>query len=174
VVPVTEGRVDVGGAAYQLVDPVDVPLDHRAIPVHMLRPIDLAGAPSLEAARHALRSALGRRFLVTWFAEVEAAFLDKIFGGGYRRWMRRAVDVRRLVVALEGAEHGPLTLAACADRYRIPVADPHHALDDALVTAQLFLVTAVKLGERGIRSVGELTEAVPAASTTELRVRPPW
>ena len=174
VVPVTEGRIDVGGAVYQLVDPLDVPLDRRAIPVHMLRPVDLAGAPSLEAARQALRAALGRRFLVTWFAEVEAAFLDKIFGGGRRRWMRRAVDVRRLVAALEGPEHGPLTLAACADRYRIPVADPHHALDDALVTAQLFLVTAAKLADRGIRSVDELAEAAPAASSANLRVRPPW
>jgi DNA polymerase-3 subunit epsilon len=173
VVPVTEGRIDVGGGVYQLVDPADVPLDTRAIPVHMLRPMDLAGAPSLEAAREALRTALGRRFLVTWFAEVEAAFLDKIFGGGRRRWLRRAVDVRRLVVALEGAEHEPLTLAACADRYRIPVADPHHALDDALVTAQLFLVTAAKLADRGIRSVGALAEATPAPSTG-LRVRPPW
>ena len=174
VVPVTEGRIDVGDSVYQLVDPVDVPLDRSAIPVHMLRPIDLAGAPNLEAAREALRAALGRRFLITWFAEVEAAFLDKIFGGGRKRWMRRAVDVRRLVVALEGESHGPLTLAACAERYRIPVADPHHALDDALVTAQLFLVTAAKLADRGTKSVEGLVDAVAPAATNLLRVRPPW
>ncbi len=102
VVPVTEGRIDVGGSVYQLVDPVDVPLDHEAISVHMLRPIDLADAPSLDAARDALRSALGRRFLIAWFAEVEASFLDKIFGGGRKRWMRRAVDVRQLVAVFEG------------------------------------------------------------------------
>ena len=82
VVPVTAGRIDVGDAVYQLVDPVDVPLDRQAIGVHMLRPLDLVDAPSLDAAREALRAALGRRFLITWFAEVEAAFLDKMFGGG--------------------------------------------------------------------------------------------
>lgn len=173
VVPVTEGRIDVGGAVYQLVDPVDVPLDERAIPVHMLRPIDLAGAPSLDAAREALRAALGRRFLVTWFAEVEAAFLAKIFGGGQRRWMRRAVDVRRLVATLEGEEHGPLTLASCAERYRIPVADPHHALDDALMTAQLFLMLATKLGERGMESVKDLQAADAVRPPTMLRPRAP-
>jgi DNA polymerase-3 subunit epsilon len=163
VVPLAEGRIDVGGAVYQLVDPVDVAFDHQAVTVHMLRPIDLAGAPSLDAAREALRAALAERFLITWFAEVEAAFLDKIFGGGRKGWMRRSIDVRRLVAALEGDEHGPLTLAACAERYGIPVADPHHALDDALVTAQLFLVTACKLGMRGIRSVRDLSEAGPSA-----------
>lgn len=174
VVPVTAGRIDVGGAVYQLVDPVDVPLDRRAIGVHMLRPLDLVDAPSLEAAREALRAALGRRFLITWFAEVEAAFLDKIFGGGRKRWMRRAVDVRRLVAGLEGDAHGPLTLAACAERYRIPVADPHHALDDALVTAQLFLVMARKLADRGIRSVAELGDATGSSTPNLRRARPPW
>jgi len=173
MVPVTEGRIDVGGAVYQLVDPVDVPLDIRAIPVHMLRPIDLAGAPSLEAAREALRAALGRRFLVTWFAEVEAAFLDKLFGGGRKSWLRRSVDVRRLVVALEGDDHGPLTLEACAQRYRVPVASPHHALDDALVTAQLFLVIATKLGERGMRSIKDLQGATVVRPPTLSRPRAP-
>jgi DNA polymerase III epsilon subunit-like protein len=87
--------------------------------------------------------------------------------------MRRAVDVRRLVAELEGEAHGPLTLAACAERYEIPVADPHHALDDALVTAQLFLVTAAKLGGRGLHSVAELADA--ASPTPALRrTRPPW
>ena len=173
VVPVTEGRIDVGDSVYQLVDPVDVPLDRSAIPVHMLRPIDLADAPSLEAARAALRAALGRRFLVTWFAEVEAAFLDKIFGGGHRRWMRRSIDVRRLVAALEGEERGPLTLSACAERYRIPIASPHHALDDALVTAQLFLVMATKLAGRGTRSVQDLAGAEPLAPPILRRPRAP-
>ncbi len=174
VVPVTEGRIDVGDAVYQLVDPVDVPFDRQAIGVHMLRPLDLVDAPSLDAARDALRAALGRRFLITWFAEVEAAFLDKIFGGGRTRWMRRAVDVRRLVAELEGEAHGPLTLAACAERYQIPVADPHHALDDALVTAQLFLVTAAKLGARGLHSVAELADAARPTPLALRRARPPW
>jgi DNA polymerase-3 subunit epsilon len=158
---------------YQLVDPAGVPLDRQAIAVHMLRPIDLVDAPSLDSAREALRGALGGRFLITWFAEVEAAFLDKMFGGGRKRWMRRAVDVRRLVASFEGDGHGPLTLAACAERYSIPVADAHHALDDALVTAQLFLVMARKLADRGIRSVAELAD-VAEPSATNLRVRPPW
>jgi DNA polymerase-3 subunit epsilon len=174
VVPVTNGRIDVGDSVYQLVDPVDVAFDPQAVTVHGLRPIDLAGAPSLEAAREALSATLDRRFLIAWFAEVEAAFLDKLFGGGHKRWMRRAVDVRRLVAALEGDGRGPLTLNACAERYGVPVASPHHALDDALVTAQLFLIVAAKLAAgRGARSVRDLSEARAPAGPS-LRVRPPW
>ena len=172
VVPVTEGRIDVGDSVYQLVDPVDVPLDRQAITIHRPPPHGPVDAPSLDAARAALRAALGRRFLITWFAEVEAAFLDKIFGGGRKRWMRRAVDVRRLVASLEERWVG-LTLEACADRYGVPVASPHHALDDALVTAQLFLVVATKLAARGVKSVEE-----PAGGgrvhRRRCRARPRW
>lgn len=171
-VPVDGGRIDVGRAQYQLVDPVDVPLNHQAITIHGLRPIDLRGAPSLGAARAALRDALSRRFLITWFASVEATLLDKLFGGGPKAWLRRAVDVRRLVAALEGTDAG-LTLEVCAARYGVPVASPHHALDDALVTAQLFLVVATKLGERGIKSVKDL-QAADVVRPTLRRPRAPF
>jgi DNA polymerase-3 subunit epsilon len=172
VVPVDEGRIDVGGAAYQLVHPADVPLDHQAITIHGLRPVDLRDAPSLEAARAALRVALDRRFLITWFAGVEAAFLDKLFGGGRKAWMRRAIDVRRMVAALEESDVR-LTLEACADRYGVPVASPHHALDDALVTAQLFLVIATKLAARGRKSVKDLQAADVVRPPILLRPRAP-
>ncbi|MGH2594498.1 MAG: 3'-5' exonuclease [Actinomycetota bacterium] len=172
VVPIDEGRIDVGGAAYQLVDPADIPLDHQAITIHGLRPVDLRGAPSIEAARAALCDALHRRFLITWFAGVEAAFLDKLFGGGRKAWMHRAIDVRRMVAALEESGAG-LTLEACADRYGVPVASPHHALDDALVTAQLFLVVATKLAERGVKSVKDLQAADVVRPPEMLRPRAP-
>jgi DNA polymerase-3 subunit epsilon len=147
-VPIHMGRIEVGQAVYQLVDPGHIPPSNESITVHGLRPVDLRGAPSLEAARSALGSAIDGRFLVTWWAGVEAAFLDKIFGGGVRRWRRRALDVRDLVIALEGEAGRRLTLTEAADRFCVPVANPHHALDDALVTAQLLLVTASRLARR--------------------------
>jgi DNA polymerase-3 subunit epsilon len=62
------------------------------------------------------------------------------------------------VSAPEGSDV-TLTLEGCADRYGVPVASPHHALDDALVTAQLFLVVATKLTARGVRAVKDLQGA---------------
>ena len=38
----------------------------------------------------------------------------------------------------------------------MPVANPHEALDDAMVTAQLFLLVAARLEHRGFGSVRSL------------------
>jgi DNA polymerase-3 subunit epsilon len=162
LIPIESGRVNLGESRYQLVDPGPVPPAPETIVVHGLRPVDLTGAPSLEAARAALSASLERRFLVAWFATVEAAFLDKLFGGGVNWWLKRTVDVRKLVFDLERLPSGELpggrdfTLAGTAARYGVPVASPHHALDDALVTAQLFLVTASMMEERGKGTVRAL------------------
>lgn len=160
-VPIRRGRIEVGESVYQLVDPGDVAPSPQSITVHGLRPVDLRGAPSFEAARAALKSEIQGRFLVTWHAKVEASFLHKIYGGAPDAWMKRAVDVWKLVIALEGREAMYLTLTEAAERFGVPVASPHHALDDALVTAQLFLVTAHRLAQRGKRSVRDLLGALP-------------
>ena len=46
----------------------------------------------------------------------------------------------------EGRRAAPgYALTQTAERFGVPVSDPHDALDDALVTAQLFLVLAGRL-----------------------------
>jgi DNA polymerase III subunit epsilon len=158
VVPIRNGAVEVGESVYELVDPGDVVPSRASIVVHGLRPVDLVGAPSVATARSLLGACLAGKFLVTWWAPVEAAFLDKLFGGGQKSWLKRILDVRDLLIALEGDGVADLTLTAAAERFGVPVAAPHHALDDALVTAQLFLVTATKLAGRGA-SVRDLVRA---------------
>lgn len=149
VVPVRGGRVIVGESHHQLIEP-HVPPSPRSQTIHELRPQDLAGSPSIAQARDELRTALDSRYLLVWFAGVEVHFLDAIFGGGRRRWRRRTIDVRNLAIAADGLG-GPTRdkpgypLSGTAARYGVPVADAHQALDDALVTAQLFLVLADKL-----------------------------
>jgi DNA polymerase III epsilon subunit-like protein len=64
------------------------------------------------------------------------------------------VDVRWLVLAILGEDGDRLTLSEAADRFDVRVTTPHHALDDALVTARLFLATATELAP-GLRSVGD-------------------
>lgn len=156
VVPIRGGRVQVGGAVHQLVIP-GVPASASSMKIHHILPQDLAGAPPLEEARETLRSALEGRFVLAWYAEVELAFLRRIFGGRRRTWRRRTVDARRLAIELEGTHPDVRnTLSATAARYGVPVSSPHEALEDALVTAQLFLVLATKLEERGSRSVRSL------------------
>ena len=149
VTPVIEGRIRMSGAIHQLIEP-RVPPSPRSQTIHELRPQDLAGSPTLEEARGALADALRGRVLLVWFAEVEMNFLRAIFGGLARTWRRRTIDVRNLAISVDGAPRSarlnlgyPLT--STAERFGVPVANPHEALDDALVTAQLFLVLVDKL-----------------------------
>jgi len=160
-VALRRGRVDLGEAAYDLVDPGTVTPSRGSVTVHGLRPVDLRGAPSLDAARASLTDAIAGRFLVTWVADVEAAFLDRLYGGGVRRWLRRCIDVRPLARSLDEDPATPFTLASVAERHSVPVSSPHHALDDALVTAQLFMVCASKLAARGVTSVRDLRAVRP-------------
>jgi DNA polymerase-3 subunit epsilon len=156
VVPIDGGRIDVGRSVYEIVDPGDVEPTRESVTIHGLRPMDVRGASSTDAARDTLREALSGKFLITWYATVEASFLAKLFGTRRARWLRRSIDVRKLVVGLLGAEAARMTLQQAAARFDVPVASPHHALDDALVTAQLFLVAASKLGASGTRTPRDL------------------
>lgn len=164
VVPVRSGRVVLGEAVHQLVVP-RVPSSAISMRIHQILPKDLAGAPPIEVAREHLRTALHGRFVLTWFADVEVSFLSKIFEIRRRAFARRTIDVRELAFALEGKRDAPgvrYSLSAVAERYGVPVASPHEALDDALVTAQLFLVLATKLEQRGfgpVRGYLALTKA---------------
>jgi DNA polymerase III subunit epsilon len=159
-VPVQDGRIRMSGAVGQLVEP-HVPPSPRSQTIHELRPQDLAGAPPLAEAGGVLADALADRFLLVWFAPVEMSFLRGIFGGRARTWRRRTIDVRSLAIAADGAppaarnEPG-YALSGTARRHRVPVDNPHDALDDALVTAQLFLVLATKLPQLDRPTVRDL------------------
>jgi DNA polymerase-3 subunit epsilon len=155
-VPVRGGRVVVGEGAERLVA-AGVASSPTSMKIHQLLPRDLEEGLPPEDAGDELRSSLEGRFLLTWYADVEVAFLRRMLGGRARTWVRRTVDVRRLAIELEHADpEARFGLSACARRYGVPVASPHEALDDALVTAQLFLVLASKLEGRGFRTVRSL------------------
>jgi DNA polymerase-3 subunit epsilon len=166
VVPVDNGRAKVGGSIHQLVRP-EVPPSPRSQTFHLLRPLDLAEAPTMRETAEDLRRRLARRFLLAWFAEVEVHFLAKSLGGSVRTWRRRTIDVRNLAIAVDGRppsirdEHG-YPLSGLARRYGVPVAAPHEAYDDALVTAQLFLVLVSKLPGRPRPSIRDLVRIAGA------------
>jgi DNA polymerase-3 subunit epsilon len=160
VVPVRHGRVILAESEYREVAP-EAPLTARSIVVHGLRPLDLQGAPTLSQVLSDLHASLERRYLLAWSADVEAGFLSRAFGGSERWWRRRIVDVLLLAQVadrLEGraARPGDYNLTIAAARLGTPVHAPHHAFDDALTTAQIFLVLATKLSMRGYRTPARL------------------
>lgn len=163
VVPVRSGRVVLRDAVHQLIDP-HVPPSTHSQKIHELRPQDLAGSPRLEQAREHLRDAIAGRHLLVWFADVEVHFLAAIFGGTVGSWRRRTIDVRNLAIEADGAPRSARAqlgygLSWAAGRLGVPVADPHDALDDALVTAQAFLILTTRLPESPDPTVADLIRA---------------
>ena len=157
LVPVDGGRVVLGGARYATVAPV-VEISPSSIAVHGLLPDTLTAAPPLSEVRSVLASSLEGRFLVTWAGSIEAAFLSRILGGSRRRWLARTVDVRELAKALDRRRAAPgdgdiRGLEDTMARFELPAERAHHAFDDALMTAELFLAVAAKLGPHGFGSV---------------------
>ncbi len=166
VVPVEGGRVRLRDSVHQLVSP-RVPPSPRSQTIHELRPQDLAGSPGIDEARQALAAALAGRFLLAWFADVEVHFLAAIFGGSLRRWRRRTIDVRNLAITVDGAPRAirgkpGYALSASAEAFGVPVVNPHEAFDDALVTAQLFLVLVSKMPGRPEPTVRQLLRTAGA------------
>ncbi len=162
VVPVGEGRVVLSETSYREVAPSRAS-GGRAVAVHELRSADLALAPPIAAVRGELASALAGRVLLAWVADVEIAFLRRIFGGSERAWRRRTVDVWRLSMAVDRLEGRPVkerrTLAGTCVHFGVPVEDEHHALDDALMTAEVFLVLASRMEARGLPTLRTLAAA---------------
>jgi DNA polymerase-3 subunit epsilon len=160
VIPVSGGRVTVADSIHQLVRP-DVPPSPRSQMVHLMRPQDLAGEPPIEDVRDRLHASLERRYVLAWFAQVEVVFLRRTFGGTRRWWNARTIDVRNLAIAVDREPREVRAklgygLSSVAKRYGVPVANPHEAYDDALVTAQLFLVLVGKLPDLPHPTAGDL------------------
>ena len=105
VVPVLDGRVALAGSVYRTVSMASE-LSAPSIVVHGLLPSDLADSPPIEEVLPVLRDALDGRFLLTWAAEVEAAFLAQLFGGAPARWLRRSVDVVGRAIRADRLEGG--------------------------------------------------------------------
>ncbi len=162
-VPLANGGIELRDAAYQLVAPRRQP-GVESIRVHELRPVDLASAPPLEQVAPSLQAALDGRFLVAWAAGIETAFLRRMFGGSKRGWRRRTIDVRDLLLAEAAGDPNArrLTLEGACRRFGVPVERTHHAFDDALMTAELLLVLAARLGQ--VPTVRRLQRAARAGS----------
>lgn len=161
VVPIERGRILLGRSMYREVRP-DQPLKPASITVHGLRPVDLAEASALGTVVGDLRDALAGRFVLAWAAEIEAAFLAKVFGRRPSWWRKQIIDVLRLALLVDGSgadRHQDFSLTAVAGRLGVPVERPHHALDDALTTAQIFLVLQPEMERRGITTPRRLLRA---------------
>lgn len=161
-VPIDGGIIGAGRSLYGLARPTR-PLPEASVVVHGIRTVDLEEAPVLEESILALLEALAGRILVAHSAAVERAFLGAAFRRLGIRLREPVLDTEVLgrLMLLERGESPPrhLSLGQLAQALRLPEHRPHHALGDALTTAQVFLSIASHLGETHTETVGSLSRA---------------
>jgi DNA polymerase-3 subunit epsilon len=169
-VPIEDGRVLLGEAVYTLARPGERP-SHGAVVTHKLRFADLIDAPPVDEAVELLLRALAGRVPVFHTAVVERSFLGPLL---LRRRVRlpAAADTEalgRLWVAKRGDADGDadgdgeepsfMPLARLARELGQEAEPPHHALGDAVTTAQAFIALAAHLDRAEPQTVGSLVRA---------------
>lgn len=140
---VREGRMVGRSSRYRLVRP-QCAISETAVTVHALRAADLAAAPPLAELIPELVELLAGRILVAHAAWIERAFLGRALRAAGWRLAVPVLDTAALARGLDlagacGPDREP-SLEGLAMRLKLPVHTPHHALGDALTTAQLLLV----------------------------------
>jgi DNA polymerase-3 subunit epsilon len=169
-VPIEDGRVLLGQSLYTLVRTTKRS-DPNAVVVHKLRVADLADAPTLDEALDTLLGLMAGRVPVFHTAQVERAFLKPLFA---RRRVRlpAAADTevlgRRWVRERTGQTLSWISLNQLAGRLGQTPEVPHHALGDAITTAQAFIALATLIDAGSPQTVASL---VGAAEPREVAAR---
>ena len=160
-VPIDAGRIIAGGALYGLCRPTRA-LPEQSVLIHGIRTVDLAGAPPFDEAIGPLITAMAGRILVVHVAWVERSFLGRAFASQGLRLRRPILDTCELGELLALTRHqlpAPRALDDLARSLHLPVHRQHHALGDALTTAQVFLALATHLEVFNPETVQSLARA---------------
>ena len=169
--PIDAGRVVAGNAVYGLCRNTR-PLPEESVLVHGIRTVDLADAPPLDEAIAPLVSVMSGRVLVAHAAWIERSFLAPVLKHlGLRAppAHHRHPGPRASCLALErGPTAGVTSLGDLAHSLGLPVHRPHHALGDALTTAQVFIALATHLDAYSAQTVRSLGQAKRRAQSLAL------
>ena len=163
MVPLRRGAIVWGERFYSLVRPATFEgLTEAAIAVHQILPTELRTAPPLGEVLPQVLERLAGNLLLVHHARLDVRFLRTACKRLRRRWPRPpVVDTRDLVARLDDrrrrlapyAEPLPRGLGSLRELFGLPVYDYHHALEDALATAELFLVLRARLGALRLREL---------------------
>lgn len=164
MVPIRKGAIDWGGHDYTLVRPEFADeIDRNALGVHQILPGELLGAPHLQEVMERVRKRLaGGAALIVHHAPFDVDFLKRAFRATGSRWPKPPiVDTRVLVSRVEEriqqlqpyAAPLPRSLTELCEMFGLPPFEAHHALGDALATAQLFLALRARLGAKTLRQL---------------------
>lgn len=160
-VPIEDGLVQVGRSFYSLVR-TSRRSERAAVLLHKLLVADLESAPPLQDVLERVFDLLAGRVPVFHTAVVEQAFLGPLFAR-HRVRLPDAADTevlgRTLLRERDGDAPERLTLDRLARILGQPGELAHHALGDALATAQAFVALATHLDRIRPQTVGSLVRA---------------
>jgi len=163
MVPIRAGVIQWGESWYTLLRPPSQ--DHAAtdaVTVHELLPSELGDSPSLAELVPEIAARLtGAALLVHW-QKLDVGVLRREFRGAGAAWPKPPiVDTARLLALLDRRRHflepeaqpTPTQLRAAREALGLPRHEQHHALYDALATAELFLALRERLGLERLRQM---------------------
>lgn len=154
------GRIIAAENAYGLVRPGNR-VSPESMTIHSLMPADLCDAPPLSAAVGTLGAMMAGRVLVAHAAWLEEAFLARAFKSVGKRLRCQIIDTAVLARAAHTRAsrcHGEPDLEVLATEVGLPAVSPHHALGDAITTAQVFLALAMRIDGDGRRTARDFIE----------------
>ena len=126
-----------------------------------LRRVDIADAPPLAQAVAVLDTLLKNRILVAHAAWIEQAFLSRAFAAHGGALCCPVIDTAALAradgIAPRSSRRDP-DLEWLAESIGLPPVSPHHALGDAITTAQVFLALTSRLGRLGYSKASDFVD----------------
>lgn len=165
LVDIDDGRVRIDRCWKTLIRPPDsLVVPAESIRIHQILRGDVAEATPPADVLPALLQRLQGRVLIVHVSAIDVEFLSRALRQQYGVALRGpAIDTARLALALQiddqflggsGVPEEPaIALRGLAEAARLPVYPEHDALNDALTTAQLFLVQATRLEGRGVKTL---------------------
>ncbi|MFJ5956659.1 exonuclease domain-containing protein [Paenarthrobacter sp. NPDC092416] len=160
LVPVLEGRIRTAEAVYGVVNP-GITITRESVMVHALRQCDVAEAPDIDECFDEILMRLEGRILVAHSAWIEVSFLAEAAKRRKTKLNLSVVDTAVLAGKILTDSWLPsghdIALEYASAVMGLPPHTPHHALGDAMTTAQVFLALGARLSADGL-TAGDLIE----------------
>jgi DNA polymerase-3 subunit epsilon len=163
MVPIRQGSIQWGERYYSLCRPTSwVGLSEEVMAVHHILPEEIHAAPTLDEVLPQVEERIQTGALLVHHAAIDERFLKQALRRRGRRWPRPpVVDTQRLLSQLAHRLHQldpfgkplPSALGEARRQLGLPAYDYHHALHDALATAELFLLLRARLGLKRLRQL---------------------
>jgi DNA polymerase-3 subunit epsilon len=162
-VPIRGGVIVWGDRWYTLVQPPSADAAATdAVPVHEILPDELADAPDVAGVARELAQRIERAALLVHWSPLDVRVLKRTFKETGVRWPKPpVVDTARLLGRIDHRRRiveptptpTPTQLAGARAAFGLPPHEEHHALYDALATAELFLALRQRLGYERLRQL---------------------